>query len=445
MPSLNDVPGVRPMTTNNLTERMNKSIEGQRIGTQPINRFIERLYGITLVRDNIIKETSSQLIFEAGQVTYWNSRIIEHQTLPFKQPMDIKRRLNQGRLYVLLHLVKPAVKELDTYFYVKKGNNKFRSPYTMRDIYIDNKLYQLLKPMLDKLASKHLIEQQDNYYLVNISTGECTCLDFVWNGSFRDVCKHVHAARLFNDVENKKITLDIIKHDLVLYFRNKERAMPNEQKNFIIYNNSIDAAFGEILQFYSARGSDIFFPSERGVTEQDPFRPAEMPIRRVSSVGAPKVHGAKPRKSNGFVPTENKENDFIDNDSMLLEDEIELSDTSELKGASEDNTRETLRLIAPSIQKRTTAAIRNRKRSVSKMQFTQDEDSVNTTPSSKAIVRSTLENLFTEKRLNWKRCEFVKACIEQNIHLDNNAELNKKKLFTWFDGKKTKEKQISQL
>ncbi|CAG8820073.1 21718_t:CDS:2, partial [Cetraspora pellucida] len=49
MPLLNDVPGVRPMTTNNLTERMNKSIEGQRIGTQPINHFIERLYGITLV------------------------------------------------------------------------------------------------------------------------------------------------------------------------------------------------------------------------------------------------------------------------------------------------------------------------------------------------------------------------------------------------------------
>ena len=33
MPSLNDTPGVKPMTTNNLTERMNKSIEGRRIGT----------------------------------------------------------------------------------------------------------------------------------------------------------------------------------------------------------------------------------------------------------------------------------------------------------------------------------------------------------------------------------------------------------------------------
>ncbi|CAG8837987.1 6092_t:CDS:2, partial [Cetraspora pellucida] len=86
-------------------------------------------------------------------------------------------------------------------------------------------------------------------------------------------------------------------------------------------------------------------------------------------------------------------NDFIDNDSMLLKDEMELSDTSELKGASEDNTREILCLIATSIQKQTTATIRNRKH----------EDSVNTTPFSKAIVQSTLKNLFTEKQLNWKR------------------------------------------
>ncbi|RIB24776.1 hypothetical protein C2G38_2241811 [Gigaspora rosea] len=91
MPSADDRPGIKPMTTNNLTERMNKSIEGQRLCIQPINCFIEKLYGITLVRSNIIKEASSQLIFEAGQVTYWNSQIIEHQTLTFKQPMDIKR------------------------------------------------------------------------------------------------------------------------------------------------------------------------------------------------------------------------------------------------------------------------------------------------------------------------------------------------------------------
>ncbi|CAG8834710.1 18580_t:CDS:2, partial [Racocetra persica] len=78
--------------------------------------------------------TSSQLVFEVGQVTYWNSRIIEYQTLPFKQPIDMKQRLNQGRLYVILHSVKPAVEGSDTYFYVKKGNSEFRSPYTIQRI-----------------------------------------------------------------------------------------------------------------------------------------------------------------------------------------------------------------------------------------------------------------------------------------------------------------------
>ncbi|CAG8822522.1 17287_t:CDS:2, partial [Racocetra persica] len=42
LPSVNDRPGVKPMTTNNLTERMNKSIEGKH-------------------------KNSSQFIFEAGQ------------------------------------------------------------------------------------------------------------------------------------------------------------------------------------------------------------------------------------------------------------------------------------------------------------------------------------------------------------------------------------------
>ncbi|CAG8794109.1 12741_t:CDS:2, partial [Racocetra persica] len=122
---------VKPMTTNNFTKRMNKSIEGRR-------------------------ENSSQFIFEASQVTYWNARIIEHQALSFKQPADVKRRLNQGRLCVLLYLVKPVVGENDLYFYVKKGNNKFCSPYTMKYINLDNESYQLLQPLLNKLISKHL-------------------------------------------------------------------------------------------------------------------------------------------------------------------------------------------------------------------------------------------------------------------------------------------------
>ncbi|KAF0438404.1 proteophosphoglycan ppg4 [Gigaspora margarita] len=194
---INDRPGIKPMTMNNLKERMNKSIEAQCIGFQPINCFIEKLYGITLVQNNIIKEASSQLIFEAGQ-----------------------------------------------------------------------------------------------------------------NGSFHDVCKHVYAAHLFNDIETNKIAPDVIKHDLVLHFHNKEHAMPNELKNNIIYNNSDDIVFKEILQIYLNR------------------------------------------------------NFLADNVPMLL-DEVELSNIFEPKETSASNMREVLHPLALSVQKRLTTAIHNYKYSIS--------------------------------------------------------------------------------
>ncbi|CAG8809035.1 27064_t:CDS:2, partial [Racocetra persica] len=94
----------------------NIPFEGKCVDTQPINHFIKRLYSITLTWDNIIKETSSQLVFEA---------------------------------------VKPVVEGSDTYFYVKKENSEFRSLYTMRRISIDDKSSKLLQLMLNELASKY--------------------------------------------------------------------------------------------------------------------------------------------------------------------------------------------------------------------------------------------------------------------------------------------------
>lgn len=302
LPLIDDGSNVKPMTTNNLTERMNKSVEGRRVGTQPVNSFIERLYGFTLIRDNlVIDESNSQFVFESGQVTYWNSRTIEHKTQPQKQPADMKRRMNQGRLRVLLHYVIPISGHNDLYFFVKKGKSKFCSPYTMQHIIISDDIHKLLQPMLDILTSQQPIQQKDNYYIVNISTGECTCFDFIWNGSFRDVCKHVHAARLFNDIQNGKMTLETVKQNLVQYFKDKERAMPAEQKNLTIYSGSTAAAFEEILKTYAMQDDDIFFPYERITTQRDPFRPVEMPTRYTSKTcGAPKVHGAKPRKPSRF-------------------------------------------------------------------------------------------------------------------------------------------------
>ncbi|KAF0427252.1 gephyrin: PROVISIONAL [Gigaspora margarita] len=117
----------------------------------------------------------------------------------------------------------------------------------MRKIGIIRELYQLLQPIVNQFASKYPVELRENYYFVNILTGECTCFDFIWNGPFQDVCKHVHAAHLFNDIEDNKTTLNTIKNDLVQYFHNKECTMPKEQKNLTIYNSSTDAAFEEIL------------------------------------------------------------------------------------------------------------------------------------------------------------------------------------------------------
>ncbi|CAG8783720.1 6394_t:CDS:2, partial [Cetraspora pellucida] len=73
------------------------------------------------------------------------------------------------------------------------------------------------------------------------------------------VCKHVHAAHLFNNIKNNKTTLDIVKNELVQYFHNKEHVMPKEQKNLTIYSSSTNAAFEEILQTYSTEGNNIFF------------------------------------------------------------------------------------------------------------------------------------------------------------------------------------------
>ena len=298
LPSPEDGPNAKPMTTNNLTERMNKSIEGRRVGIQPVNKFIEHLYGITSVRSSIIDNESASLTFQAGQITYWNSRIVEHQLQQPKLPADMKRRLNQGRIRVLLHYVRPTSE--DVYFHIKKANSKFRSPYTMRPITIHYEVHNQLQKMLDKLASKHAVPQEDGCYLANIQTGECTCLDFAWNGSFRDICKHVHAARLYNEIEEDKTSLTEVKQKLVKHFKNKERAMPIEQKNAVIYSGSVEAAFDEILRAYSTEGDDIFYPCEHGTTEKDPFRPAEMPARRTLNIGAPKIHGAKPRKPSRF-------------------------------------------------------------------------------------------------------------------------------------------------
>ncbi|RIB06760.1 hypothetical protein C2G38_2115342 [Gigaspora rosea] len=72
LPSQEDGPNAKPWTTNNFTERMNRTIEARYSGTQTVLTFIERLYGIKVVHSNLT-DNCGQLVFNAGLVTYWNS------------------------------------------------------------------------------------------------------------------------------------------------------------------------------------------------------------------------------------------------------------------------------------------------------------------------------------------------------------------------------------
>jgi hypothetical protein len=60
-------------TTNNFTERMNRTIEATYSGKQTVLTFVERLYGVTLTRENLTENHSGKLIYEAGLVTTFNA------------------------------------------------------------------------------------------------------------------------------------------------------------------------------------------------------------------------------------------------------------------------------------------------------------------------------------------------------------------------------------
>jgi hypothetical protein len=66
-----------PMTTNNYTERINRTIESPLPGKQTVVTFIERLYGIKLLRENYYEEGTGQITYESGLVTLFNMQAIE--------------------------------------------------------------------------------------------------------------------------------------------------------------------------------------------------------------------------------------------------------------------------------------------------------------------------------------------------------------------------------
>ncbi|CAG8736943.1 12029_t:CDS:2, partial [Rhizophagus irregularis] len=232
-PSKLGIEGLTCSTTNNFTKRIHRTIESNYSEKQTVLSFLERLYGIKLSRNNLT-ENSGQNNFEAGLVTLFNTQSIEQQNLPIILTSDQQRRLNKGRLYFLLNMVEST--NHNDYYYVKQSKNSdiFISPYDDQIVEFTEETMKNLFPMINKLAENAIQEAggvRPNYYIVNIITGECPlCLDYIWNGSLHDVCKHVHAARIYNDYlksQNHDEFIENITCKFVTYFKNKQRVLPS--------------------------------------------------------------------------------------------------------------------------------------------------------------------------------------------------------------------------
>ena len=77
-------------TTNNFTARMNRTIEATYSGKQTVLTFVERLYGVTLMRENLTENHSGKLIYEAGLVTTFNAQSIEQVSIIFLSLFNLK-------------------------------------------------------------------------------------------------------------------------------------------------------------------------------------------------------------------------------------------------------------------------------------------------------------------------------------------------------------------
>jgi hypothetical protein len=170
--------------------------------------------------------------------------------------------LNQGRLYFLLNLVEES-SDPNIFFVKKNSNNSFRSFYNNEIINLDEHVMNGLMKMMDNLA-KHLTERvqsKHGFYILDIITGECMYWEYVWNGSIRDKCRHCHAAKLYKNAREKGF-MEIIseaKEQLVTYFRNKERILPANLKNYVIYQGTIENAFKEIVRLYKIHGKVLLY------------------------------------------------------------------------------------------------------------------------------------------------------------------------------------------
>ena len=125
-------------------------------------------------------------------------------------------------------------------------------------INLDEQVTNGLIKMIDNLAKPltENVQAKPGFHICNIITGECVCWEYVWNSSIRDKCRHCHAAKLYKNAKEKGF-IEIVneaKEQLVTYFRNNERVLLANLKNYVIYQNTVENAFKEIVRLYEAHG-----------------------------------------------------------------------------------------------------------------------------------------------------------------------------------------------
>ncbi|PKC70304.1 hypothetical protein RhiirA1_501757 [Rhizophagus irregularis] len=280
----------KPMTTNSLTEKITKRVIVQLDGKLTPLVFLERLFGVKLRRDVLHADNlpNGDNQDNAGLIAFFNSQPLDHQddNSEKQKPADIIRNLNLGRFYFLSGLVEPT--DEPYCYYVKRHTDEpltLTSSYDGKLISLDENTMEKLNVMMNRFIARHGVVIQEGYYMANIKTGECLmCYDFIWNGRFRDVCKHVHAAKLYAEAQRMGDFTSLInetKVKLVEYFNCREN---NEtQQNILIRRGTIDEAFDEIRRLYEISGDKIF-DSTMLYTDacRDPFRNLKQK-RRVAS------------------------------------------------------------------------------------------------------------------------------------------------------------------
>ncbi|CAG8738871.1 13413_t:CDS:2 [Cetraspora pellucida] len=278
------------MTTNNLTERMNKTIESWCSGTQTVLSFIEHLYGVKFIKKSLVQSELDETLSDTGLATYWNMRTIEYKQMPFKKLIDQKHRINQGCLYALLDFIIP-ISEQTNYMFVKKQSTIFCSSYNNHYINISTEVSEQIDKMIIKLINRDNINIPVFHYLINISTNECICYDYVWNGSFRDACKHIYAARIYIDLSRRKLQKQDIKEKLVEHFKNKERAIASENKNYLIYNKSNYTCDTENINAYDDEYDDSFAESAK-YAQSDEYKELPPSVHRRNTTRIRNKHKA---------------------------------------------------------------------------------------------------------------------------------------------------------